>query len=270
MRSDDMPRFLSNDELERWHNDGYLVVENLFSLDQIDLALRAIFACFKMNAPELATFGCDGPPHHSDEFHARMIKLREESPKVFSRIYDTMQTNAVINGQASCPSVLSVVGQLFGDPFETIVRSDTLMRMDPPQDSRNLVGWHQDRAGRDQNDSGFHGLVFMMPLQDTCAQNGAQKVCIGSHKEGYIDVKIMDSSEKLASQIYALPEERLEKYEPIQISANMGDGGFFSFNLFHASGLNTSDRIRLTIGMRYHRANTDDFHPGALNYIPSA
>lgn len=260
------PIDLSAEQLELWHERGYIVVEKLFSEKQIDLMLLAIYRTFCHIAPEYADFDCDGPPHHSDEFHAALTTIRTERPELFSRIYDFMQSNALVNGMVACYPTLHILGQVFNDPPETIVRADTVMRMDPPQDRRNLVSWHQDRNGRPHNDSGDNALVFLMMLQDTNASNGGIYVCDGSHKEGFIDVPMVDAGDQYASQIYTLPEECLAKYTPYQIDVKAGDGVFVNYNLIHASGVNHSNRVRFSAGMRFHRSMADDFHPGTLIY----
>jgi hypothetical protein len=64
-----------------------------------------------------------------------------------------------------------------------------------------------------------------------------------------------------------VPEEFVSKYEDLVVRANAGDAIFFNMLLFHRSGQNISNKVRLTTQGRFHTSTADDFIPfDLINY----
>ena len=56
------------------------------------------------------------------------------------------------------------------------------LRMDVPNDSRNLYGWHQDSSYDKYNISGTNGVVLWIPLVSTNAKNCSLIITGPTHK----------------------------------------------------------------------------------------
>jgi hypothetical protein len=64
-----------------------------------------------------------------------------------------------------------------------------------------------------------------------------------------------------------VPDEFVSKYEDLVVHANAGDVIFFNMLVFHRSGQNISNKVRLTTQGRFHTSTADDFIPfDLINY----
>ena len=260
---------LTERQTRSWRNDGFLIVRELFPRQVRDQILGAIFAQFRKYAPQLAAFECDGPPWLDSAFHGGMVQLRGTNSQAFGRLYDSLQTNVLVQAELKGPRVRSIASALLGDPPETLSTTGAMLRLDTPGDTRNVLDWHQERSYYPQNDDGLNGLFVWVPLQDVTLDTGTIFICPGSHREGFIKVVTSGKAEHITSEQNRVPRNRLDRYKAVPVLAAAGDALFSSMNLFHSSGPNTSDRIRFTLVVRYHRAIAEDFMPGRELFVPS-
>jgi len=245
-----------------WSDRGFIIVEDLLSREDLHAIARAVREHAQLIAPSLST-------GDEDSFHRGLIDLRRNRA-AFARLYDTLQSNGTMQGILLSRRVLQIAGALLGDPWETLSASGMGLRLDPPRDTRNALGWHQERSYYLQNANGANGLVVWIPLQDVDETNGGVLLKIGSHKAGFVTTGSSGKADQNSSEQYHVPDEALARYPQIQVKARAGAGVFFSMNVMHASGPNDSARVRMTLQVRIHRALSPDFQPGRLTWTPSA
>lgn len=195
-----------------------------------------------------------------------LIKFRAEKPELFGILYDTIQLSIPIQQLTCAREVTDRVAAIFGEESESLSATGPMLRMDPPNDNRNSLDWHQDSAYYQQNLSGDHGVVLWMPMHAVNASHGAIVVCPGSHKLSKIETKKSGGSNDLESEQYRIPQNVIEQFEHFQVEANAGDVVVFTMDLIHRSGVNSSGKIRFVSGIRYHKMMPDDFLPGKLMY----
>lgn len=249
---------------ENWQRDGYVVLTGVFLPDEINQLGRALEIQCRKHAPDRPGLRA---PWDSDEFHAALVKLRAEEPRAVSRVYDSLQTNAAVQAVVGKQSVLDAVAHLLGDEPGGLSTTGLMMRMDFPGDQRNRLHWHQERSYYPQNDDGLNGVVLWATLHFADTKIGTIQVCPGSHTEGFVQVDSTGKSNRITSEQYIVPDELVAKHQPRSVPVNAGDAVLFNMNLFHASGTNTTSRVRLSFGVRYHRASAADFHVGRLQYV---
>ena len=92
-------------------------------------------------------------------------------------------------------------------------------------------------------------------------ENGAILVCPGSHKEGLLNTVREKKTSISETTRITISEDYTKKYESIDVEANQGDAVFFNMLLFHRSGENISNKLRITVQNRLHVAVADDFIP---------
>ncbi len=106
------------------------------------------------------------------------------------------------------------------------------------------VAWHQDGWTHWDNpelDEGTHGFNFMGQLYGCDAANGLW-VVPGSHRIGKADIKAM---------VAAAGSDRLP--DAVPVICGPGDVAITSRQAIHGSFANTSDNVRVTINMGFHR-----------------
>jgi hypothetical protein len=134
-----------------------------------------------------------------------------------------------------------------------------LLRCDIPIKEQSIFDQHQDYA---YNIGSENSLTVWIPLQDTDAETGALMVAPKSHLKG-----IYPNKKGIISPDYKFD------FEPIEVK--LGQLLIFNQKLVHKSGVNTSNKIRFSIQLRFsdlncpiyasqgfpinHRITTDNF-----------
>jgi len=187
--------------------------------------------------------------------------FRNKNPKLFSYFYDLVQSNIILKKVTTNNKIIKNISKLLKINVNSISHSNVMVRMDGPEDTRNIYGWHQERSFFPQNRSGLNGLVCWIPLNKATKENGAIHICVGSHKEGLLSTKREGKRDGSYTTQISVPEDYVKKYEDIMVETNVGDAVFFNMLLFHRSGKNISNELRFTIQSRYHMSTADDFIP---------
>ena len=166
-----------------------------------------------------------------------LIKLRAEKPKVFSRIYDVVQKT---------PNIFNIANEncfdLLASEFLEVSRDNlyvtaSFLRMDPPNDKKNSLGWHQD-AHLNKNKKN-DACTIWCPLINVDKSNGALHVLTGSHINNF-PLKL-----EFAPEI-------IKSYKEEFLIMKVGDVMLMNNLLLHKSGDNLSDNIRFTLVYRYN------------------
>lgn len=260
---------LSSTDLQFYRKSGYVIVRNVVKAELISDLFRTTLAVFKKchRQANKKIFRAKDWTDHT--FHQAMIDLREQDPRAFGILYDTVQTSASLQRLMTDRQILGVAGMVLADTYTNLSVTSYMLRMDVPFDKRNNLDWHQDSSYFVQNLKGENGTVCWIPMQDISARNGAVRLCVGSQKEGLLRSKKSKKTDGSASDQYQVSNRYLKKYRIIDVKAQVGDAAFFNMDLIHRSGVNSIDHIRFTAGARYHRMLVPDFLPGRFAYIPN-
>lgn len=257
---------LTEQQIESYHRDGYLVAPAVFSADEIGQLRQLVYRSYLKFRPADAELDQAAEPWSEEVFDRKMLALRTEEPRAFGALYDCVQSSVEVLRFVTDPRVVSLAAQCLGDEPEDVSYSGIMLRMDPPRDERNAIDWHQDRAYYPQNEDGNHGLVATVALQDITAAGGALLICPGSHREGYVVPEEMAKQSYESSEQRKIPAALVEKYPEVAAEVGIGDVLFINMNLFHRSGKNTNQRIRFTALSRFHRIMAPDYVPFGLIY----
>ena len=171
-----------------------------------------------------------------------MLQLNEESPY---QAYDLAKK-------------LPIVHRLIGDPRWTLLfmkagfqRQPVIesygVRIDRANDPSHMAPYHQECAYQPGS-----GLGFWTPLQNMTPELGPLEIAAGSHKLGRLPL-----SEK-RPEGNVEPYARLIKNEDIILDGlviekpllNLGDLLLLDWNVLHKSGMNISDKPRLSLVWR--------------------
>ena len=130
--------------------------------------------------------------------------------------------------------------------------------MDAPGDKRNIAGWHQEISYLRNS-----GLVIWIPLSDITPDLGPLQVCPKSHHEGELKVVQNKNLPGDASTVSVdeVGPEYIAKYSIMDVEIKKGDVLFFDTELFHRSGVNTSNRMRFSCQVRHAINTAEGFVP---------
>jgi len=225
---------LSKDELAQFHEKGFIVRRHLFDPGLIADLAGQIDGLHEQMAR-----------HAPPEVHVAWEDAQAPGrPRRIRQLMHSDQASPLIDQITRSDEVLSVMEQVIG-PDVYLFHSKLLMKA--ARDG-TFTPWHQDW--------GYWRHGFREPSQVNCMlaidpateQNGAIRFVPGSHKQGPIDHRKIQSS----SFSTAL-EGDLDAFESELIEMDPGDAVFFGPLVIHGSGPNQSDRDRRANTMAFDR-----------------
>ena len=120
-----------------------------------------------------------------------------------------------------------------------ITFTDPALRLDPPNDYENSLGY-QDSSYCRQNIDGNKGSVLWLPLRNLSKNMGRLQFIKSSHRIGTLNRKKI-RNKQFSSQQRLIPENLIpKKSEIMEVDLKLGDVLFMSLNLVHRSGHNIS------------------------------
>lgn len=257
---------LGRKQVASYKESGYLVVRKLISESDIDGLRALIYRLYRKFEPDDSSLQGLPAPWNDASLDARMIALRAKRPKTFGALYDCAQGSIELMRLVTDPRATAVAAAALGDTPENLSFSGIMLRMDCPNDKRNVLDWHQDRAYYPQNFDGNNGLVLTVALQDIDREDGSVLLCPKSHQEGLVEPRTTEKTDYISTEQRALPEDLVAPYEPVEATLKKGDALLINMNLIHRSGVNTGKRIRFSALCRFHRVSANDYVPFGLLY----
>ena len=248
----------SSDQIrEKFRESGYFIAKSIISEKKINAVLETIFRIYFKYNPSSKLRDLQ-EPWNSDLFHEEIIKFRKSDPKRFSLLYDSTQTSVSLMELLTSELIAKYSANLLDTKNNELCITEGMIRMDAPGDKRNIAGWHQEISYLRNN-----GLVIWIPLSDITPDLGPLQVCPKSHHEGELKVvqnKNLPGDVSTVSVDEVAPEY-IAKYSIMDVEIKKGDVLFFDTELFHRSGVNTSNRMRFSCQVRHAINTAEDFVP---------
>lgn len=248
----------SSDQIrEKFRERGYFIAKSIISEKKINAVLETIFRIYFKYNPSSKLRDLQ-EPWNSDLFHEEIIKFRKSDPKRFSLLYDSTQTSVSIMELLTSELIAKYSANLLDTKNNELCITEGMIRMDAPGDKRNIAGWHQEISYLRNN-----GLVIWIPLSDITPDLGPLQVCPKSHHEGELKVvqnKNLPGDVSTVS-VDEVGPEYIAKYSIMDVEIKKGDVLFFDTELFHRSGVNTSNRMRFSCQVRHAINTAEDFVP---------
>ncbi len=215
---------LSKAEIERYHNDGYVIPDFQLPQETLD-AMRAAFDALTAANPHLAADNmlC---PHLAD-----------------AGVQD-LKGNRIWLDFAAIPSVLDMVEQLIGPNF--LLWGTTVFGK--PAFSGKEVPMHQD--GEYWPIRPLATCSAWIALDDTSPENGCLRVIPGSHKDKRLRKHHQDDGDHLVLN-QALNADEYHEDELADICLKAGQVSFHDVYIVHGSKPNNSPNRRAGFVCRY-------------------
>ncbi|MBE9039470.1 phytanoyl-CoA dioxygenase family protein [Oscillatoriales cyanobacterium LEGE 11467] len=227
--------FLNEEQLNRYHQQGFLILENQFSSTEVSILRREMTQLCNIDRPE-------------------RILEKSGAVRTFFSPHQYSQTF----------QALSHLSRLV-EPARQILKSEVYLHQYKLNTKSALDGeqweWHQDFLYWHKEDKmpEPRALNIVVFLQDVNEFNGPLLVIPGSHNKGTIDLESNCSSWQstlTADLKYKIDKKILsELLKDSQIVSITGSAGFvllFHCNLFHASAGNLSPKDRFSAFISYN------------------
>ena len=264
---------LAPDILEAYWEHGFYIFENVIGMDEIE-ALRADATNMLERAPvnRDAVVDKQGRPALGIDFArpayrftkpladpwggTQLLGGRHPSQMTQPAPEDGAPEDVVFLMYSMCqsmpaglrlhghPDLLSVAASINGDDF--VPFNDAIFVKQPGLGGS--VAWHQDGVTHWDNpkwDKGIHGFNFQVQLYPSTVGN-CLWVVPGTHKQGRADIKGMVAANG--------GDEKLP--EAIPLACNAGDVTIVNRQTLHGSFANSSEDLRISITIGFHRRSS--------------
>lgn len=223
----------SDVQLARYHADGYVLVNELFSREEIDL-LRLTAKADKV---------LDDHAYGRDDGEGGTVRLSLWNHP----------GNGIYGMVARCHRLTDAAEQILDD--EAYHYHSKMIMKDAKVGG--AWAWHQDYGYWYQNGVLTPNLVSVFIAVDVATQeNGCLQVIRGSHQGGRIDHQLT------GEQAGADPERveaLLQRLELVHLEMKPGDALFFHSNLMHRSDQNRSEHPRWSMICCYNARSNDPY-----------
>ena len=258
---------MPEDIIESYTKNGFAIVKNIVPAQRINSLLENIFNLFCKYSTDYQELKNMEKPWNTELFHKKLIEFRQKDPESFGAIYDSLKTSLTLTQLITDNKVVDFVAKFLKIKPSDLSISEPMCRLDVPNDKRNTLDWHQERSFFPQNRNGLNGLVCWIPLTDITEEMGPMHISPRSHAEGQLKLSNKTKKNMSYTTQIPVPEEFVSKYEDLAVRTNVGDAVFFNMLLFHRSGQNISNKVRLATQGRFHTSTADDFIPfDLINY----
>tara|TARA_Y100000590_G_C15675602_1_gene997895 strand:+ start:592 stop:1407 length:816 start_codon:yes stop_codon:yes gene_type:complete len=261
---------LSQNEINDFNRDGFLIKRKCIEISKINNVIKTFFnLCANIDKNKFSHYSPENI-FANDQFSKDLITFRKNSPKIFGAIYDTMQTTVSMQELGLNEIASNDISILLNTSKSNLMCFNYLFRMDPPFSNKNKLDWHQDFVSYDQEDMS-DGITAWFPLMNISGNIGPLKALVGSHKIGKVKNYAIKTEkiEANTSHKHEIDKSILNDFEEVHLPVNVGDAIYVSMNLLHASGDNTSKKIRFSGQGRYFNILSKNFPMGRTQFQKS-
>ena len=265
-----MAQALSHEDLQKFHKDGYFVLDNFLTAEQCDyLRTRAIEIANKTDFSQhpVVIFGTKNQSRAStDYFITSGDKIRyffEEGAKGEDGKL-ALEPNAALNKMGHALHVLDpdFKEATFSNGIKSVAKSLNLKKPCIPQ---SMVIFKPPKIGsavKPHQDSTFlyttpMNLVgFWIALEDADLDNGCMWFAPGSHKSGIVGRVKRRYNNDYVDTFFEGEEPSTKPEEFVAVPTKKGSLVLIHGEVVHKSGANTSDRSRTIFTFHLYDAGT--------------
>lgn len=227
---------LDDDFRDFYRREGYVVLTDLYTAEDLTLAREAIFALFARRLADVNDESLAEEPLLERHYNDEAGRWRECARRMWDLlpIYRLAATGNI-------EPALQKVG--LATP---IISTRPEVRTDMPEDAGYMQPWHQDwRYGQ----GSVNAVTIWTPLRDVTVENGTIDVMPGTHMLGYLETTELSNPRR-----FSIVDPRIDNlpYQPAELA--LGESILFSQMLVHRSGFNRSGRARVTVQTRFSDA----------------
>jgi ectoine hydroxylase-related dioxygenase (phytanoyl-CoA dioxygenase family) len=248
-----------------YERDGFVVVPGLLSNEKISQLIMS----FRSVVSRLS--GSNVMECSLDDVIQTYSSLRLSNPASAGAVYDSMTASLTVQSLFTSDEIVSKVSALMNIDEAELSHFFRCMRLDPPGENMNELGWHQDFQDSEHPSlSAIDGLTVWIPLTSVGPDEGSMEVCYGSHKHRIGAVKVEDTGSQNRSKTIVIDSSEADKFQRLVVDLHPGDAVFMNMNVLHRTyPAPASASWRFTVLGRYFNVASKDFLPGAQRYVPS-
>jgi phytanoyl-CoA dioxygenase PhyH len=256
---------LTPQQLDRFHTDGFLVLENALRDEDLDPVIREYEEKIDRRARELHAAGKLSRLYEEEPFERRFACICCETMELYPEMdimhhrgkaaFDFLRNDRLLD------IVESIVGpEITCSPIQHI-RAKLPASLTPELQGKgdtHVAPWHQD-AGVTLEDADPHFILTVwIPMVDAGPENGCMEILPRT-----LGVGLLPHHTKAGVGTTVLPD-RLPEVEPLPLPVRKGGLILMHKEIPHRSTPNFSDTVRWSMDLRYQQTGTPTgrpFHP---------
>lgn len=243
---------LSETQLRQFRDDGFLIVRDFFSREQLQPVIGWIEGLVDDLAERLYAAGRIRNKYADAGFYTRLTRLEEDFPGAAVLIHIQGILGQPLADLWASKSLLDIIEQILGP--EIAGHPVWNLRSKTPLNPLATVPWHQDtaylRAGAE------HTLqpTAWIPFLDADSTNGTLQVLRGGHRKGQVFRHRPERTRGHDKSWYLyIADEDLPDGEIVTCEMPIGSLLLINQLIPHRSTENLSDKIRWSVDLRWQR-----------------
>lgn len=225
---------LTEQQIEEFHKDGFLLVKNCFS--DVEIAeIVSVTEKFNVKKPVDWKKGNEMAYYETSKINS--------GDRILMRVENVVDHYQIFNNIANSEKILGIIEKVIGEPC--VLFKDKI-------NFKNIGGGgfrpHQDKTVKWAK-FGSMFISAMITLTESTVENGCLEVAQGIHKRGWI-------TEHPNSGLLA--DQQIEEMNFIKIPTKPGDVIFFDSFTPHRSKNNYSKEQRINMYLTYNKKNEGD------------
>ncbi len=256
---------LSQSQLQQFDLNGYLVVENVLDVSDLDILFHEYNALVDQIAMQRGHTTADW---HTFNFEQKITRLISRDPEAYEHLDISLPMKDSLNetsGIHTGPAVFGLLtNPLILDIAESIIGPEICsnpvqhVRIKPPESELSEIGrsssntartgWHQDAAVIVEEADNTPMLTVWVAITDATPEMGCMQAIPGSHRWSTLGMHC--PGKKGVGEIY-IPQHIVDQHKPINLDVKAGDIVLLHKQTWHGAGPNVSDRVRWSFDLRY-------------------
>ena len=240
---------LSEEQIERFHEDGCLLVEDVLPAEDLTPLIREFEQVVDAAARRLHAEGALDKLFPEAPFERRLAQLyaaadAERRDELWRAVQGKHHKTPGLFAVFTHPALLDIAEALLGP--EILAHPQFNSRAKLPHQQATVVPWHQDLGYLDPEATETFMVNCWIPLVDATMEMGAMQVIPGSHRWGLLPHEQVDG-------YLGFREESLPPHESRDCPMRLGGVVLLQHQVVHRSVPNTSPKVRWSLDLRYCR-----------------
>jgi len=258
---------INNEQIEQYNEEGYTIVENVFSQTELQPVLDEFEEIVDIFAERAFSAGKISNKHSDKDVFKRLAALEKDFKGSSVLIHHKGILKPALANLWGSDKLLDMVEKwvgkdIAGHPVWNI-RSKT------PQTVRMTVPWHQDTAYLKEGTDETAQPAAWIPFLDVDKNNGCMQVVKAGHKIGKVfDHKLEKKSGVKDSWYLYIEDKNIPQEDVITCEMKVGSVLFLHQLTPHRSLENYSENVRWSIDLRFQNPKDETgFHTGLVDPI---
>ena len=258
---------LSDKQVQQYRDDGFLVVEDVFTHQELQPVLDWFDTVVDEWVDKLYAGGKIKDKYEGENVYTRLWSVEKEWPGAAALVTQRNSMGPPLAELWASDKLLDMAGQFIGGDIDghpvSIFRSKT------PDTALMTVPWHQDSAYFVEGGEGTLQPTAWIPFIDTTIENGTLQLVRGSHKSGKVFPHRLEKEIGHRESWYLyIPEDEMPLGDRAICEIKLGSVLWHQNMVVHRSTENHSDKVRWTCDLRYQRPGEPTGFPADTELVP--